>query len=166
VARPKKGTCGVYGRHAHPDGIRHLPSERYQARFLGPEGKSYSKTFQTTKDAQAWLNRQHADISAGEWSKRDTLTVVTFSDYAERWLAKRKVKGRPLAARTLSNYHDVLDRFILGTFAHRPIHTITRDEVKSGTTTAPPSTLRRTELVPTRCSNPSSTQRPMTAITR
>jgi integrase len=130
VARPKKDTCGVCGRHAHPDGIRHLPSKRYQARFLGPDGKSHSKTFQTTKDAQAWLNRQHADISAGEWSKRDTLTVVTFSDYAERWLAKRTVKGRPLAARTLANYHDVLGRFILGTFARRPIHTITRDEVE------------------------------------
>ena len=119
MARPKNDTCGVCGRRPHPDGIRHLPSKRYQARFLGPDGKSHSKTFQTTKDAQAWLNRQHADISAGEWKKSDTLTAVTFSDYAERWLAKRKVKGRPLAARTLSNYHDVLDRFILGTFARQ-----------------------------------------------
>ena len=43
-----------------------------------------------------------ARLGVLQWSKRDTLTVVTFSDYAERWLAKRKVKGRPLAAWTLS----------------------------------------------------------------
>jgi integrase len=40
------------------------------------------------------------------------------------------VNGRDLAARTREGYQDLLDRFILDTFAHRLVHTITRDEVE------------------------------------
>ena len=116
---------------ALPDGkgILHLPSRRFEARFLAPDGKRHSRTFQTTKDAQAWLDRQHADISADKQEQHDTLLVATFGDYAERWLAMRKVKGRPLAARTREGYTDLLDRFILGTFARQSIHRIRREDV-------------------------------------
>ena len=55
--------------------------------------------------------------------------MATFGDYAERWLAMRKVKGRPLAARTREGYTDLLDRFILGTFARQSIHRIRREDV-------------------------------------
>ena len=49
--------------------------------------------------------------------------------YAERWLANRKVKGRPLADRTREGYQDLLDRFILPTFGRQPIHRISREDV-------------------------------------
>ena len=130
MARPKNETCAVCGRKAHPDGIRHLPSKRYQARFLGPDGRSHSQTFQTTRDATAWLSQQRADISRERWESKSTLVVVQFRDYATRWLAERKVKGRDLADRTLSNYRDLLDKHILPTFGNRPIHLITRDVVE------------------------------------
>jgi hypothetical protein len=65
--------------------------------------------------------------SAGaSWEKRDTLVVITFGDYAGRWLANRKVKGLLLAMRTREGYQDVLRRFILPTFGARPTHTISR----------------------------------------
>ncbi len=130
MTRPKAATCKVCGRQAHGKGILHLPSRRFEARFLGPDGKRHSRTFQTAKDAQAWLNRQFADISTDHWLVHDTLVVATFGDYAEAWLTNRKVKGRPLAARTREGYRDLLDRFILPEFARRPIHTISRDEVE------------------------------------
>ena len=38
--------------------------------------------------------------AGGSSRKSDALATVTFADYAERWLANRKVKGRPLAERT------------------------------------------------------------------
>ncbi len=118
------------GSKAHPDGIRHLPSRRYQARFLAPSGRRHTKTFQTTKDARSWLNQQHADISSGRFSPRGAdAEAITFSDYADRWLTTRKVKGRGLAERTLSGYRDLLDRFILPTFATVPVHLINRDDV-------------------------------------
>jgi integrase len=83
-----------------------------------------------SRDAKAWLSAQHSEISSGKWSKSDTLVVVPFGDYAKRWLANRKVKGRPLADRSREGYQDLLDRFILPTFGNRPIHVITRDEVE------------------------------------
>jgi integrase len=129
MARPKHDTCAVCGRKAHPDGIRHLPSKRYQARFTGPDGRSHSKTFQTTRDARAWLSAQQTDISRETWESKSTLVVVTFGDYAERWLADRKVRGRPLAMRTREGYTELLRRFILPTFGHRSVHMITREDV-------------------------------------
>jgi hypothetical protein len=45
--------------------------------------------------------------------------VITFGDYAGRWLANRKVKGLLLAMRTREGYQDVLRRFILPTFGAR-----------------------------------------------
>jgi hypothetical protein len=49
--------------------------------------------------------------------------VITFGDYAGRWLTNRKVKGL-LAMRTREGYQDVLRRFLLPTFGARPTHTI------------------------------------------
>jgi integrase len=129
MARPKHDTCAVCGRRAHPDGIRHLPSKRYQARFVGPDRRSHSKTFQTTKDASAWLSQQRADISRETWEKSSTLTTILFRDYAEAWLANRKVKGRPLAMRTHEGYRGLLDKHILPTFGNKPVHTISREAV-------------------------------------
>lgn len=128
MARPKNTKCAVCGRRAHPDGIRHLPSKRYQARLLH-DGRRYTNTFQTVKDAEAWLHAQHSDISSGKFRTTAPTVAVTFADYSARWLDTRRVKGRALAGRTLSNYRDLLDRFILPSFGPRPIHTITRDDV-------------------------------------
>jgi len=130
MARPKDTKCSVCGRKAHAKGIRHLPSKKYQARFLAPDGRSRSKTFQTAKDAENWLAQQFADISRGKWSASSASQTISFEDYAARWLAHRKVKGRELADRTRDGYQDLLDRFILPTFATQPVHSISREQVE------------------------------------
>ena len=130
MARPKNPQCPVCGRKAHPDGIRHLPSGRYQARFIGPDKLRHTAVFQTTTDARAWLNAQQADISREKWKPASTVTAVSFADYSARWVTNRKVKGRPLGERTVAGYRDLLDRFILPTFGTRPVHTITREAVE------------------------------------
>ena len=80
MARPKSKPCPVCGSKAHPVGIRHLPSRRYQARLLGPDGRRHTRTFQTTKDARAWLVQQQGDISSGKFSRRGAdAQVVTFA---------------------------------------------------------------------------------------
>jgi integrase len=122
----------VCGRAPHAKGLRHLPSKRFQARFLAPGGRRRTETFQTAKDAERWLHHQFSDISDGTYSTSAAETVaVSFAVYAERWLSNRKVKGRPLAARTVSGYNDLLRRFILPTFGHLPLHTITREQVEA-----------------------------------
>ena len=111
--------------------IHKLPSGKWLARYTAPGGKRFGRTFLTKTDGNAWLHRQYAAISEGTWEKSTALTPILFRDYAANWLAHRTVKGRPIADRTREGYQDLLDRFILGTFAHQPIHTITRDEVEN-----------------------------------
>jgi integrase len=110
--------------------IHRLKSGKWFARYTSPDGSRHGKAFLTKRDALAWLQQIYSDISSGKFAPSDALVVITFGGYAKRWLVNRKVKGRPLAERTLSNYRDLLDRFILGTFGGKPIHTITRDQVE------------------------------------
>jgi Phage integrase, N-terminal SAM-like domain len=111
--------------------IRKLKNGRFQARFTFPDGvrRPAPTTFQTKRDATAWLAQQSADVSRGQWSLTKATMPVSFADYADEWLKHRKVRGRSLADRTLSNYQDLLDRFILPTFGHQLIHTVTRESV-------------------------------------
>jgi hypothetical protein len=83
--------------------IHKLPSGRWLARVTVPGGKRFGKTFLTKTDGNAWLHRQYAATSDGTWDKSSTLTVITFGDYAARWLA-----GRELAMRTREGYTDLL----------------------------------------------------------
>lgn len=70
-------------------------------------------------------------ITAGSWTpplarRASRLAApVTVGDYAPRWLAGRKVNGRPLAERTRDHYQDLLDRFILPTFADLGLKDVT-----------------------------------------
>lgn len=111
--------------------LRKLPSGRWQARYTGPDGvrRSAPTTFLTKRDANAWLAQVTADISRGRWTLTQATMAVSFSDYANAWIEDRKVRGRPLADRTRDGYRDLLDRFILPTFGHLPVHTITRELV-------------------------------------
>ena len=55
---------------------------------------------------------------------------VAFRDYAAGWLASRRVKGEPLAERTVAGYQDLLDRFLLDTFGDKMLREISRTQVK------------------------------------
>lgn len=114
--------------------VRKLKSGRYQARFTYPDGvrRPAPQTFQTKRDANAWLSQQEADVSRGLWAREQHTAsmAVSFEDYAERWLKNRKVKGRPIKPRTRAGYRDLLDRFILPEFGSKPIHTIDRDAIE------------------------------------
>lgn len=112
--------------------IRKMKSGRYQARYQYPDGvrRPAPRTFLTKRDANAWLNQIHADVTRGVWTPTEATMAVTFADYSERWLAHRKVKGRALADRTRDGYRDLLDRFILPEFGGMPVHVISRDLVE------------------------------------
>lgn len=55
--------------------LRKLPSGRWQARYPGPDGETYtarteddrSLTFLTKTDARRWLAAVHTKISLGQW---------------------------------------------------------------------------------------------------
>lgn len=67
--------------------VRKLPSGRFQASFIGPNGKrQYApNTFRTKTDADRWLVKVEADISRGAWLD-DNLGRETFANYADAYL--------------------------------------------------------------------------------
>lgn len=129
--------------------IRPLPSGRYQAFYTDPEGRTYLSpagnsrplrhvapvTFESKIDAEAWLADERRSISTGQWTPPKERAAVrraktlAFGEYAEAWLAGRKVRGRPIADRTRDGYRDLLDRFILPTFGDVPLKSITPEMV-------------------------------------
>ena len=122
--------------------ITRLPSGRYRARYADPDGRETPNgeplrhnaphTFESKDDAEAWLVDERRMITAGSWAppssrRASNLTPsLTVGDYAPRWLAGRKVQGRPLAERTRDHYQDLLDRFILPTFADVALKDVTQ----------------------------------------
>lgn len=91
---------------------RRLPSGRYQASYVGPDGARHNapSTFQTKGDADAWLAGQQTDIARGAWGRPAApvrrSTLPTFREYAEQWLALRTGEG--LAVATLASYRRAL----------------------------------------------------------
>src|SRR5688500_11036344 len=59
------------GRGAGFGAIDRLPTGRYRARYVGPDGRRRSKIFGTVKaDARAWLAAQQTDLTAGAGARR------------------------------------------------------------------------------------------------
>lgn len=124
--------------------ITRLPSGRFRARYSDPDGRrtpsgepvrhNAPHTFDTRGDAEAWLTDERRLISAHTWTPpaeraAQRRTQLRFGEYAEAWLAGRKVKGRPLAERTRDHYRSLLDAHILPTFADVPLTAITPESV-------------------------------------
>ena len=75
--------------------LRRLPSGRYQASYVGPDGfrRSASTTFPTKADGKAWLTLREAELLRGEWLDPDRGRVL-FGDYGQRWIAEHKLGPR------------------------------------------------------------------------
>lgn len=136
------------GHKASFGNLRRLPSGRIQARYTGPDGRTYSAphTFDTKGDAEAWLATTRADIVREKWTPKTAGTArreLTFGAYSAAWLDGRRVKGKPLAARTRAHYRALLDAHILPTFGETPLRYITPeavDEWHAVTATGTPTT--------------------------
>jgi integrase len=80
--------------------VRKLPSGRWQARYIGPDGltRTAPNTFATERQAQKWLTLTEGDIIKGEWTAPEAGEIV-LADYGTRWISERK-----LAPRTRQGY--------------------------------------------------------------
>lgn len=93
--------------------LRKLPSGRWQARYPGPDGRTYTArtegdkalTFHTKTDARTWLAAVHTKISLGQWNPpaavaaRNRAEAATekarsmgFEEYSERWVQMIKTE--------------------------------------------------------------------------
>ncbi|MGI8416680.1 MAG: tyrosine-type recombinase/integrase [Nakamurella sp.] len=120
--------------------IEKLPSDRYRARYVGPDTLLHRAPdrFDAKIDAEFWLSAESRLISTGTWTPpaeraRARLTVATFGPFAADWLASRTLKPR-----TVEHYQRLLDRLILPTFATVPVKAITPDTVRTWHTTIGP----------------------------
>ncbi|MGW1835846.1 site-specific integrase [Streptomyces sp. NPDC002067] len=107
--------------------VRKLPSGRYQARYLGPDGidRPAPETFRTKKEAEGWLADRQSELRSGDWQDPDA-GAVNFKTYALQW-----VDERGLAATTDELYRRLLRLHILPTFEESNLDEITPPRVRT-----------------------------------
>lgn len=78
--------------------IRQLPSGRFQARFIGPDGlrRTAPVTFDSKGAARRWLSMCETDILRGTWTDVEAASE-RLGAYAAKWIRER----HNLAARTV-----------------------------------------------------------------
>jgi integrase len=115
---------------------RRLPSGRWQASYLAPDGKRYTArtgdgrpmTFDSRQYAGAWLSRVHGDIQSGRWVSPDAppeAPPVILAAYAAAWL-----EGRDLSGSTRVLYGSTLRKQILPALGGEPLTAITPPMVR------------------------------------
>lgn len=96
------------------------PNGRYRSRYVGPDRRWHSKTFDRRVDAQRWRQQQLGRIDRGEWVDPNAGSR-TFGETAERWESGRLAK-RPS---TRQRDHDYLNSLILPHLGPKPLSSIT-----------------------------------------
>jgi integrase len=71
--------------------VDRLPSGRYRARYLGPDGKRHTKIFVAKADAWAWLATEQTDLLRKHW-RAPNASRRTVGAYAEDYLARNDLR--------------------------------------------------------------------------
>src|SRR5690348_11024013 len=105
-------------RHRRFGNIRRLPSGRYQASYLGPDGqrRNAPDTFERKSDAERALVMIEAQLSAGQWTDPDR-SKVKLAEYAATWIAQRP----GLRPRSADNYRWLLKKHIMPRLGGVPV---------------------------------------------
>ena len=90
--------------------LRHLPSGRWQAAYIGPDHKLHPapRTFASDVAAESWLALERRKIDIGTWGVVERSGGITLRTYASQWMQHRQLRPR-----TRAHYESVLDRLIL-----------------------------------------------------
>ncbi|MFI9644572.1 tyrosine-type recombinase/integrase [Micromonospora sp. NPDC051925] len=108
--------------------VRKLPSGRFQARYLGPDGidRPAPHTFHSKTDADRWLATIEADILKGTW-RDPNLGRVALGPYLTEWIDHRP----GLRPRTLDLYRWLYRRYLEPTMGDRLLSDITPGVVRA-----------------------------------
>ena len=112
MARKRRG----FGR------LRQLPSGRWQAAYIGPDGNLHKakRTYATETDAEGWLADERRKIDLGTWGAAERSDGITLRAYADQWM-----ELRTLRLRTRQHYRSMLNRLILPTLGDVKLVTLT-----------------------------------------
>jgi integrase len=109
--------------------VRRRASGRWQARYTGPDARTYSApvTFDTKGDAEAWLSLRHSEILRHAWlpPQEEQPAAITLRTYADGWL-----EGRDLQQTTRDHYAQLLRDHIYPAFGGYPVAKITPPAVR------------------------------------
>ncbi|MGH3674002.1 MAG: site-specific integrase, partial [Pseudonocardiaceae bacterium] len=75
--------------------VRKLPSGRYQASYLGPDGqrRHAPETFERKGDADRWLSVVESEVLRGEWTD-PLLGRMSLAEFGERWITEHRLGER------------------------------------------------------------------------
>ncbi|GAA4857216.1 site-specific integrase [Kitasatospora terrestris] len=107
--------------------IRKLPSGRFQARYLDPDGllRPAPETFETKADADDWLAEMQTAIRKKDWRDPDA-GAVNFTEYAEAWITERG-----LMPTTEELYRRLLRLHLVPTFGEWDLDEITPPRIRT-----------------------------------
>lgn len=108
--------------------VRRLPSGRWQARYLAPDGQAHTapNTFPTKADATKYLATVEADLCRGQW-RDHRVGLVTVGEWADRYLTAHSARLKP---RTATLYRGLLTSCILPAFGTVPISGVQKIAVR------------------------------------
>jgi integrase len=108
--------------------VRKLPSGRFQARYLDPDGtdRPAPHTFASKTDAERWLTGVEAEIIKGTWRDPD-LGRVALGEYLTEWIAHRP----GLRPRTVDLYRWLYRKYIEPTMRDHLLSDITPGTVRA-----------------------------------
>jgi integrase len=71
--------------------VDRLPSGRYRARYLGPDGKRHTRIFVVKADAWAWLASEQTDLLRNSW-RAPNASRRTVGAYADDYLTRNDLR--------------------------------------------------------------------------
>ena len=138
--------------------LRKLPSGRWQARYPGPDGETYtarteddkSLTFLTKTDARRWLAAVHTKISLGQWeppavvaarvradAEQEQARSMGFEEYSKRWLQMIRTEpnrsDKMRAVGTVRSYAGKVTGYLVPEFGDTPVKEIDADRIREMT---------------------------------
>lgn len=107
--------------------LRQLPSGRFQAAYVGPDGNLHKapRTYAMEVDAEGWLAAERRKIDLGTWGAVERSDGVTLRAYADKWLPQRQLRPR-----TDQLYRSMLDRLILPELGDAKLVTLTPAKIR------------------------------------
>src|SRR5699024_11047786 len=135
--------------------LRKLPSGRWQVRYPGPDGNTYTArtdgdkplTFFTKTDARTWLASVHTKIVRGEWeppearaarlraeAEEEQARSIGFAEYANRWIELIRTQpnrsGKKRALGTVRSYKSKVDGYLIPEFGETPVRAIDESRIR------------------------------------
>lgn len=95
---------------------------RWVGRYRDPAGREHSKTFDTQREAKAWVVEQQRDVRRGDWTDPADARI-TVGEMMRRWAA------RPLRGNSHAVYQHLCDQ--LGPLEAIPVAAVTPGDVEA-----------------------------------